>query len=541
MALASLIRRAMRDGWKLAVIWLAITGYNLFKPYHIDDTAHLEIARSIAAHPLHPMTGMLNWGGIDEPIYRTNNPHLYFYLLAVWGSLFGFCEATMHALQALLALAAILLFYGIARQLVPANAIWLTGMLALGPSFAVEQNLMLDVPLLSLWLLFFNALILGADADISGQRHRFLVAALACSAALLVKYSSLVLLLILVVVIVHECRWRFSWAALVPLAVVAAWSLFNYFDYGGIHILRRPGGGEHGFYEHVFYTPLSRFVACMMTLGAITPFGLVLIMRLVPLLRRWGPIIYSTTALLFALLVMAVATDRLGELLADKALRAAFLVNAAVMMFAVAMVSRRQLAARRTSLSPNPADARLLILLLWIAGHLSFYSLFAPAMAIRHLLLVLPAVLLVGALLWPARLPRADATFGLATSVALSVALGWADWSFATFLRNEAMLIRATLPAEARVWFTGHWGWQWYAARAGLRQVDVARAEFAPGDFLVVPRDLDDEPIRNPPRLVLFRSDSKRLGIGDLFCTTKLDPWQLTRSCTNIIDIYRVY
>jgi len=527
------------------VIWLAVTAYNLFKPYHMDDTADLEIARWIAAHPLHPMSGTLNWGGSDEPIYRTNQPHLYFYLLAMWGSLFGYGEATMHALQALFSLAAILLFYRIARRLVPANALWLTGMLAIGPSFAIEQNLMVDVPLLSLWLLFFDALILGADADARGQRRRFLVAASACAAALLVKYSSLLLFPILAVVIVYERRWRFSWALLVPPAAVAAWSLFNYLDYGGIHIIQRLGGRELGLY---FSFRLS--VAWTMTLGAITPFGLILIVRLLAPLRRWGPAIYAAAALLFMLFVAAVATGRLDEVLADRVLRATFLANAGAMILVVAIALVRWLADQRMPFPPNPANARLLILLLWIAGHLSFYSLFAPFMAVRHLLLVLPAVLLVGALLWPARLLRADAAFGLAASLTLSVVLGWSDWRFAAFFRDEATMIRATLPADAHLWFVGHWGWQWYAARAGLRQVDVERPELASGDFLVVPRDVIHQSIRDQPRMTFFRSDSKPLGLGDIFCTAKPatfyatlfddGPWQLTHSCTNIIDIYRV-
>lgn len=80
----------------LVAFWLACTCCNLFKPFHIDDTAHLEIARWIAAHPLHPMSGILNWDGITDPIHRTNQPALYFYLLALWGSVFGYSEPAMH-------------------------------------------------------------------------------------------------------------------------------------------------------------------------------------------------------------------------------------------------------------------------------------------------------------------------------------------------------------------------------------------------------------------------------------------------------------
>jgi len=124
----------------LFALWAVVTAYNLFKPYHIDDTVHLDIARWISAHPLHPMSGLLNWSGIEEPIYRTNQPHLYFYLMALWGRLFGYGETAMHTLQSFAALACILLFHRLARVFVGSAGLWATAMLVLGPAFVVEQN-----------------------------------------------------------------------------------------------------------------------------------------------------------------------------------------------------------------------------------------------------------------------------------------------------------------------------------------------------------------------------------------------------------------
>jgi hypothetical protein len=534
--------------WKLAAMWLTLTAYNLFKPYHIDDTAHLDIARWIAIHPLHPMSGTVYWNGGYQQIYLTNQPHLYFYLLALWGSLVGYGEPAMHWLQALFTFAAILLCYRITLQLVPVHAVWLTGMLAFSPSFAVEQNLMVDVPLLALWLLFFHALMVGADAGAKAQTRRFLVAALACSAALLVKYSSLVLLVILVTVIIYERRWRHGWAVLVPLVALGAWSLFNFLDYGGVHITQRETGLQQGVDPSV-----RRLVAWALTLGAITPLGLISIVQLVPWLHRRRAVIYAVTAALIVLLVGTVATGNLPERLGDRTLRAAFLGNAAAIGAAVALAAIRRLPAPRDLLQPSASNSQLLILLLWITGHISFYSLFAPFMAARHVLLVLPAVLLMAALLWPTRLARAHAVFGFAASVALSGALGWSDWHFAAFFRDEAATIRATLPPDARIWYTGHWGWQWYAERNGFIGLDVRRLELAPGDFLIIPPDVNHELVSNvppPPPLVLVRTDNKPLGIGDIFCTAGparfyateylQSPWRLTRACSNTILIYRV-
>ena len=57
---------------------------------------------------------------------------------------------------------------------------------------------------------------------------RYLFAALACSAAILVKYSSLVLYVILCMSLVLERRKRQLWTRADASAVLAAWSAFNY-------------------------------------------------------------------------------------------------------------------------------------------------------------------------------------------------------------------------------------------------------------------------------------------------------------------------
>jgi hypothetical protein len=112
------------------------------KPYHIDDTAHLEIARWISIHPLHPMSGLLNWNGSDEPIYNLNQPHLYFYLLALWAGMFGYSEAAMHELQSLAALALHTVVPSFGAHFFAPLALRATAILVLGPAFIVEQNLM---------------------------------------------------------------------------------------------------------------------------------------------------------------------------------------------------------------------------------------------------------------------------------------------------------------------------------------------------------------------------------------------------------------
>jgi hypothetical protein len=80
--------------------------------------------------------------------------------------------------------------------------------------------------------------------------------------------------------------------------------------------------------------------------------------------------------------------------------------------------------------------------------------------------------------------------------------------------------------------------------------VDVENSRLRPGDILVLPQDITREVIRHPPPLTLLRVDRKALGIADLLCTAQIGrfysttfletPWRITRSCENVVHVYRV-
>src|SRR5690348_14205423 len=138
--------------WALVLVLFAFaTAWNLTKAYHIDDPVYIDMAQWIAAHPLHPMQGTVFW--FEEgpaSVVAVNQPHLYLYALAAWGSIFGWSEIPMHALMALATLACIVLMYRLARAVLPEMAPLATVLVGAGPAFVVGQNTMIDVPTLAL-------------------------------------------------------------------------------------------------------------------------------------------------------------------------------------------------------------------------------------------------------------------------------------------------------------------------------------------------------------------------------------------------------
>jgi 4-amino-4-deoxy-L-arabinose transferase-like glycosyltransferase len=105
-----------------------------------------------------------------------------------------------------------------------------------------------------------------------------------------------------------------------------------------------------------------------------------------------------------------------------------------------------------------------------------------------------------------AALPRRRAMLVLGCASVLGVALGAAilraDAQFADLGRRAAAeLIAPRVASGQRVWFVGHWGFQWYAERAGARPVTVTPPYPEPGDLLVV-SDRCDKGLGVVPMLV---------------------------------------
>ncbi len=525
----------------LGLLWVVVTAYNLGKPFHVDDTAHLEIARWISGHPLHPMSGMLNWGGVNQPIYDTNQPHLYFYLLAGWSSLFGFSEVALHSMQSIFALACVVLFHRQARRSCPGIAVWLTALLILSPAFVVEQNLMVDVPLLALWLLFFELVLLHGSSP--AQTRRYVLAGLVCGAAVLTKYSSLTLLPILAASLLLERRLRQAWTLLLPVAVLAAWSAFNWWDYGGIHVLSR---GD----SHLGVLRAARFtVAWVLIIGAVVPLGLLVAVQSHAWLQRHERRLYAVVVAVLVVTAVAVVSGVLPDGYADVVLALGFAADGGLLVVGLAPPVWRAVRAAWREPATLRADPSLVILVLWVLGGTAFYVLFAPFIATRHVLLVLPPLLLLFGRYFGSRLSRAAKGFAIGITVLVAAGLCLGDWQFAAFYRTSASQVASSLPPTGTVWTSGHWGWQWYAEQNGMRQVDRDAVDFRPGDHLVVGDDIEALPDLVGPRLTLVRRITQPEPALSLFCTGRTvrfyasglkGPWSLSRDCVGHLSIYEV-
>lgn len=523
----------------LGVLWTLATALNLGKPFHIDDIYYLEEAQWIAENPLRPMSGTMYWiTDRPEPFYLSNNsPVLIPYVQAGVLALFGLSPLALHALTAFFAALAIVLFHALALRLLPERrALVCTALFVLSPAFVAEQNIMLDIPLVASWLAFFLAFGDGS------QSRQWWIAASIAAVAVMIKFTSFALLFFLVAEGVRMRAGKKMLALAVPAAVLAGWSAWNYAEYGGIQIFARPfeygapqlatgrapipgldalratgtivgraalwvvtlGGIATGFYAllpRLARAPSQRrfLLGCALALAALVPFG------------RW--------------LVLQFPAQLGGEPLQHTVLRGAFFLFGLLLL---------RLCWQRMRAGDDD-DVRLV---LWVALASAFIFLLSPFVAARHVLVALPAVMFLLA-------RHADVTFEglerpmIGVASVLGVWLAISDWRIAAVYRDHAPVLAERLRDAERVFFVGHWGWQFYGKQQGFLVYVPDETQLQPGDVLIEPEGVHAQPITESDRARLVLRETLVVPSGPtdllrslidregLYCVWKGLPWTL--------------
>lgn len=225
----------MRDNKKILWLSLVFVVFSLFfinKAFHIDDPFTITIAKAIGEHFIRVPQ---NYQG--NPIFMGevyDNPILLGYYYAPIIRLFGEQEIWLHIFSLPFSLIAILSMYILSirftnRGFLTASCFLIT------PAFVVMSgNIMLDIPLLGLFLSALAAFIYGVDKD--NKKLLFLSAILAGITSL-VKYSGLLVILLMFIYALASSKKRYSLFLLIPIFIFFLWCIHNLIFYNRIYFL----------------------------------------------------------------------------------------------------------------------------------------------------------------------------------------------------------------------------------------------------------------------------------------------------------------
>lgn len=455
------------------------------KAFHVDDPLFVWTARQIQQRPFDFYGFKVNWYGWEMPMAEvTKNPPLAAYYLAGAASVLGWGEIGLHLAFLLPALAAAAGTWFLAREF--CSRPLLAALFAIvSPVFLISgTSVMCDTMMLAFWVWALWFWVRGLEAGRGSQLASACV--LVCLGAL-TKYFGMALLPLMAVYALVQRKPVRLWLPhfLLPTMVLAAyqWATFHLYGRGLLLDAAAYSGGYRAWSKVSSFSEL--LVGLVFCGGCLAP---------VLFYTAW---LWSKRALALlgvvaaAVLAVVVLRGQLGHLAlhGDEGYRWGVLAQAVVYAFGgsgLLGLAGVELWRRR--------DASTLLLALWIGGTFFFASVVNWTVNGRSLLPMAPAAgILVARRLerlktgWMVS-PGWKLTLPLIPAIALGVVAARGDWRMAGSSKLAASeLCRLFAPEGRRLWFEGHWGFQYYMELKGARPIDYRSSTFAAGDRAIIP------------------------------------------------------
>jgi hypothetical protein len=400
----------------------------------------------------------------------------------------------------------------LARRAAPGFEVPLLLLALLSPAVLPSSKLMLDLPVLALGLCALVLMLRAVEQDRLGPA---LLSGVAAGLALETKYNGVVYLAVALLCAAQARRWRMILASGLPaLGLFAGFEAFADWRYGEspfLHALLEKTPGQDP------TKPLGLWALALLSiLGATAPALGLLSLVVLGASRRAVAGAMALVAVVFVALPLlprdsfAVARSSLPVLAAPRPELLAFAPLGLLVTVALGAALARL--AGRVRVGAPGAGSFDRLLLAWVALEVVGFFAVSPFPAVRRTLGLDVALLLVCARLLSAAGPRRELSRRLRPVLAFGVALGVL---YQAASLADASARREAVPRTMRelerlghdrsrqtVWYSGHWGFQFYAPRHGMRALVPGRSRVRAGDWLVVPEGVDRPPLLGDPGLL---------------------------------------
>ena len=450
----------------------------LNKAFTIDDTVFLFEARHALTDPLHPTAFDMTWVHAPERVSRIVPTGPVMAWLLIPSILTGGAEWVAHAVQLVMLYVAIFSTVSLALRLGLSNR-WssVAGLMlvAMPAVLGMAGTAMPDVPAMALGVAGVERFVAWLNERRAGQG---IVAALLLGFAPLARAHLVPLFGVAVFLLIGDLftrtAWKkSSWEQWLPIAAATLFTIM-------LTIITSdptPGAGNIA-QAAIRYSSIHRVASNSVAFAIHWVLAMVfalpwIALRWRPILRRYWVLLGSTAGATL-LLHLAHKGDAPYWLAPVAGLGVSALVDVLVDGFR-----------RRDWMQFTLGLWLFLPLPTTIYLHLPSKFLLASAPA--------AAILLARAMAERPKVGIAVMVVTVALGISLGVGILRADSAFSGFGRTAAStLISPAVATGHRVWYVGHWGFQWYAEKAGARYFTITPPYPAIGDLVV--SSLNSEP-----------------------------------------------
>jgi len=491
----------------LSLLVLLITLPFLGHAFYIDEPLFMRIARQIQSQPMNPYGFYYQWNLYPEPMHQIAAfpPFFSYFLAAVsWGNPFP-PEWTIHLSLVPFALASVLCLYALSRQLGfsrPESGFGAV-LLAISPVFVISSGMaMPDVATLATSLL---AMVLALRGWKGGSWGSLIVAGVFLGLSPLLRYNGAPMILILGMLglAFTPSKIKAFLPSLIGLGFVVLWTVVSSLGKSGAHttevfsVFAKFSGWMSRFWAMNIHLSLSTFIPFLLLpwffrrkvfwWGLVLFFSLDFAIFASPDIKRFAlfpDILFFALGLSILLYLFCVFWQRTAQL---QLLQVSRKSEGAWHEFQIRLKTLSSLYRNETWID--------WVFIVWIAGML-FVPIIYVHFAAKYLLMMQPPlILLVVKKLRESPAPQIKRfAWVFAPALALSLLVAWADFSFANLYREEAIQARrmvfspleqSPMSPDRWVWFTGHWGWQYYLEKEGGIPLPALFEDLQKGDWIL--------------------------------------------------------
>ena len=447
------------------------------KPYHVDDTIFLRYSQSLANEFFPVYTQEFRLVGIISKGLNLIDPPFFIYYNTIPIKLFGMSEIPMHLFYIPFAIIIALSVYFISRRFVK-NYYICTLLSVFSPAFLVMfHNLMLDIPMIAFFLLGLSLFIYGTDKE---SNKILLLASVFASLAPLIKYNGLLIVPLAMIYFIIKKKNNYLLYAVIPVAAVLLFELYNYSVYGVSHILYSAldiHGPSKGINLEFFAV---RLLTILIYTGAISIFTIFFIY---PIIKRKKAARYILALSVFLSLIISIAIKKIssgffsGKYSNIEIFLLWVFISAGIFyMVMYSFCFYESFRERKTEVG-NYGD--FLFLFLWLASSVLGNILFAGG-AVRYFAIsLIPLALILFTLLEKniAMTNSQISKFGrmaFIATLALSISIAYADYQYASVYRDFPKKLSSTgAAADEKIYFFGDFGFGFYMEREGYKYIVI--------------------------------------------------------------------
>jgi hypothetical protein len=442
----------------LALVWTVL---NALKPVHLDDAYFLNIAHEVGQHPADPYGFQNFWYQWPEPAFWLMCPMVLPYWLALPTQWFWTNPFVMKLFMFPFAFAFIWSVDALLRRFVARHVTLLLVVIVFSPAFFPSLNTMLDVPAMGLALLGLEWFMRSVERRSIALS---LLAGVIVGLAMQTKYSVLAMPLVMLCYGVLHRRWGLAITACIAAgAVFWGWEAWLWHKYGESHFL-----SQFLMDDAFSYQPKGK---TLIRLPAYVAGGLPILLFLAAAVLRFSRQLMLLLLLGFPICYLFLI-DETGS-------RLVFTLATVLVLLAIGLLIARH---------KVPT-----FLTLWLAIEIGFTLASATFAAERRVMgIVIIATLMLAKFCFEGDAPHVPPQV-LRWSAAVSIGLGLVvyatdlDEAFAwrNAMHEAVKLVREDHP-NGRIYYSGHWGLDYYGPRAGATQLVPDNTVIHPGDSLLV-------------------------------------------------------